>query len=218
MEGLIFFIAMIVFIVRTMNKIKKAAGRGKKPGSQQPPKPSPVKDKLEELIRNMEAAEKLKKEGKGADKAEELFRTGRSSDDESSSADFSRDDEFSYSRTSSDAGGFGDGEKYKAAGSQPGSEYDLKDNVPVKDKPQNGREAASDGQSGKRRRMSNISGNGNKSSLNQVDRSLSGFTASSLSMKKKKRKDILSSLSEYPALQRAVVLKEILDSPVSDKY
>ncbi len=46
--------------------------------------------------------------------------------------------------------------------------------------------------------------------------SLSGFSASE-SVKNKKNSNILASLSGYPELQRAVVLKEIFDSPVSEK-
>ena len=54
MEGLIFFIAIIVFIARILGKFKKgisSPGKGKKPSA-----PSLLKDKLEELISNMEKA------------------------------------------------------------------------------------------------------------------------------------------------------------------
>ena len=84
MEGLIFFIAMIVFIVRTVNKIKKTASGGKKAQKVKHRKTPHIKDKLEQLIRNMEESERLKKEGAAHSGDEEVFTSSGSGRKESS--------------------------------------------------------------------------------------------------------------------------------------
>ncbi len=200
MEGLLFFVAIIVFIVKTLRKITKGSSGGKKETPRNTPEFSPSPDKLEELIRKMEKSEEPEggtffedisaKDSYKDDEYEEneyetkyYGRNAFNSEDEEKTetfynscaynkTDFTKSD-FNYNKTTDDLWDKKDSEK---------------EDLPAAKNEQN-----------------NLM---HKKSL------LRGLSTES----KERKKDILSALSEYPELQRAVVFKEILDSPVYKKY
>ena len=210
MEGLIFFIAMIFFIVRVMNKIKKAASGGKTPVSTI--KKPPLKDKLEELIRNMEEAEKLKKEGKAPDAGKEYFYS------EDNKGDDILQGEKKYSlKREAFGSSYESGPAEEIAGSR--KVYDTvsagheTDNLKGSEELDSLRENIAEPEESRAEVKKTI-----KRQLNGMGKESSIFTGSGItsSNNNRSKKSILSSLSKYSELQRAVVLKEIFDSPVSE--
>ena len=193
MEGLIFFIAMTVFVIRTVNKLKKAAAGNKKTaaGKTSVVKEHPFKGKLDELVRSLEEAEKQKKAGQnsnGFENPDILNKDEKLENEYLSSADEGHQ-EVSSTRASS-------------------VEYDFKGDERGKDSLPDNKSTSADEHIKKKKlnRVFNEQGKKNRVSLY------------SASVKKKKSSNILASLSRYPELQRAVVLKEIFDSPVSEKF
>ena len=208
MEGLIFFIAMIFFIIRVMNKIKKAASGGKKPVSTL--KKPPLKDKLEELIRNMEEAEKLKKEGKVPDAGQEHLYRGDDNIKGENVYSMKRD-----SFVSSYESGPADEESGSRKGYEPVSDGNVKDILKGAEEFQSSlKQDIIEPEEGLAEKNKTF-----KRQRNGIGKESSIFTGSGItsSDNNRSKKSILSSLSKYSELQRAVVLKEIFDSPVSEK-
>ena len=212
MEGLIFFIAMIVFIVKTVNKIKKAAGGSKKNGKLKSGKPAVAMDKLEKLIHSMEEADRLKKEGekgeeaasfssapfmpeKGTADSEKRFvkRNYREGTEEESFAYEGRNQKDSFSAKAYSRNDFFREEFLEK------EEYG----------PDNGlKEEYSAGEI--------LEKETDSSALSDKIQDNSEIKSETVYSGGEKR-GILSSLSKYPELQRAVILKEIFDSPLSGR-
>ena len=225
MEGLIFFIAMIIFIVRVMNKIKKATSGGDKKKSAGAKSP-PLRDKLEELIKSMEEAERLKKEGQHAEDADRDFKSAFMPDGEYETAYREEAEEAAYPDAEevhqysyADARGYKGKEFLKTVYSRESFvKYDVKDDTPEKDYRKEDREDIPDDWIDKKKKSEKYSRGQEKKTAGKKDiRSLSGLKTASVSGGRRKKGGILDTLSRYPDIQKAVVLKEILDKPVSEK-
>jgi hypothetical protein len=185
MENIFIFIAIVVFVTRLMKKIKKATPGGRDESVNKPvenPKPHPYKDKLEEMIRKMEEAEKLKKEGAG-----EVFQS-RNAEPVSEPAHWEEGTSFNeiYGREKETT-------EYYDDDAEAESEFYSEE---TEDLPED-------------RSIQPVRYSDEKLSKSSV--------IPSLKIAAKKR-SVLASLSKYSELQRFVIYKEILDSPVSEKY
>ena len=213
MEGLFIFIAMVVFIIRTVNKIKKAAGSGKKTGESGNRKPSSAMDKLEKLIRSMEEAERLKKEGEGGEAADSI----------SPGPSIPVKESYGNKKTSVN----------KSLSGAPDDKFNMKFRNPLKETvfSEGGFPRYDEAErffSGEDN-YAGETGITEEDSAQEIlqktagDLSRSGKISDTSELKSppvysgRDKKSILSSLSKYPELQRAVILKEIFDSPISGR-
>ncbi len=205
MEGLIFFIAMAVFIARIVKKINKAASGNKKAGPSPGNAPAPLKDKLEELIKRMEEAERLKNEK--SDVEEEVLN---SADSQVEAEDGGEE--------ASEVFSAGDRRFQKGKTRKPVFKYDENIDFSEKDYRKDNLEGYSDERIDEKKKLkSYFTEKERKSAGKRNTGSLSAVKKVSSSGQKRKRGGILDMLSRYPDIQKAVILKEILDKPVSEK-